>query len=45
MENGFKTGLGTVVILGLHCLPVWIYAMQNGLTEMYISNFLNVVGE
>jgi len=45
MANGFKTPLGTWVILGLHCLPVWIYAMQTGLTDVFISHYLSVIGK
>lgn len=30
MDKGFKTPLGTLTILGLHCLPPWLYAMKVG---------------
>ncbi|XP_021949151.1 uncharacterized protein LOC110846642 isoform X2 [Folsomia candida] len=43
MENGFKTPLGTWVILGLHCLPVWIFAMQHGLTDHFLSYATSVI--
>ncbi|XP_013380398.1 uncharacterized protein LOC106151603 [Lingula anatina] len=29
MEKNFKTFLGTVVILGVHILPVWLYGIQH----------------
>jgi hypothetical protein len=45
MENGFKTPLGTWVILGLHCLPVWIFAMQHGITDLFISYPTSLVGK
>ncbi|XP_071327959.1 CDP-diacylglycerol--serine O-phosphatidyltransferase [Trachinotus anak] len=28
MANGFRTPLGTWVVSGLHCLPLWLYGLQ-----------------
>ncbi|XP_070685816.1 uncharacterized protein [Pempheris klunzingeri] len=31
MANGFRTPLGTWVVSGLHCLPLWLYGCRWGL--------------
>ncbi|ODM97962.1 CDP-diacylglycerol--inositol 3-phosphatidyltransferase 1 [Orchesella cincta] len=41
MANGFKTWRGAWVIAGLHILPIWIYAMRNGITDLFLPNFIN----
>ncbi|XP_075891976.1 CDP-diacylglycerol--serine O-phosphatidyltransferase [Nelusetta ayraudi] len=30
MANGFRTPLGTLVVSGLHCLPLWLYVCRCG---------------
>ncbi|XP_033111587.1 uncharacterized protein LOC117112595 isoform X2 [Anneissia japonica] len=34
MEKNFKTPIGTFTILGLHILPVWLYAHYTGLLTL-----------
>ena len=41
MENGFKTTLGTLVISGLHVLPVWIYGNNHGVWTNFIPSIVN----
>ncbi|CAL8126322.1 unnamed protein product [Orchesella dallaii] len=43
MANGFKTWRGAWVIAGLHILPIWIYAMKSGITELFLPNFISYV--
>ncbi|CAK6970335.1 CDP-diacylglycerol--inositol 3-phosphatidyltransferase [Scomber scombrus] len=35
MANGFRTPLGTWVVSGLHCLPLWLYGYQRGLLSRW----------
>uniref|UniRef100_A0A3B4VIE3 CDP-diacylglycerol--inositol 3-phosphatidyltransferase n=1 Tax=Seriola dumerili TaxID=41447 RepID=A0A3B4VIE3_SERDU len=34
MTNGFRTPLGTWVVSGLHCLPLWLYGLQRDLLSL-----------
>jgi CDP-diacylglycerol--inositol 3-phosphatidyltransferase len=43
MANGFKTPTGTLTILGLHCLPMWIYAMQTDLLSPYLPYAISFI--
>lgn len=36
MANGFRTPLGTWVVSGLHCLPLWLYGYQTGLLSHWL---------
>ncbi|KAI3354665.1 hypothetical protein L3Q82_019162, partial [Scortum barcoo] len=36
MANGFRTPLGTWVVSGLHCLPLWLYGYQWGLLSHWL---------
>ncbi|KAM9359104.1 uncharacterized protein ABDE67_002251 [Symphorus nematophorus] len=36
MANGFRTPLGTWVVSGLHCLPLWLYGCQRGLPARWL---------
>ena len=44
MANGFKTGLGTLVIAGIHVLPVWIYGNNHGVWAYFIPSILSYLG-
>uniref|UniRef100_A0A3P9KGS8 CDP-diacylglycerol--inositol 3-phosphatidyltransferase n=1 Tax=Oryzias latipes TaxID=8090 RepID=A0A3P9KGS8_ORYLA len=46
MANGFYTPLGMWVVSGLHVLPVWLYAYQEGLLSAWIDLplWIQVVG-
>jgi len=43
MANGFKTPTGTLTILGLHVLPMWIYGMQTNYLEAYMSYAISLI--
>ncbi|KAM3615839.1 uncharacterized protein V6R79_008540 [Siganus canaliculatus] len=36
MANGFRTPLGTWVVSGLHCLPLWLYGCQRDLLAHWL---------
>ncbi|XP_040050511.1 uncharacterized protein LOC120829924 [Gasterosteus aculeatus] len=36
MANGFRTPLGTWVVSGLHCLPLWLYGAHRGLLTRWL---------
>ncbi|XP_042269639.1 CDP-diacylglycerol--glycerol-3-phosphate 3-phosphatidyltransferase isoform X1 [Thunnus maccoyii] len=46
MANGFRTPLGTWVVSGLHCLPLWLYGYQRGLLSswLYLPLWIQVLG-
>ncbi|KAL6115621.1 uncharacterized protein ACO6RY_00425 [Pungitius sinensis] len=46
MENGFRTPLGTWVVSGLHCLPLWLYGGQRGVLThwLYLPLWIQVLG-
>ncbi|KAG7479859.1 CDP-diacylglycerol-inositol 3-phosphatidyltransferase 1 [Solea senegalensis] len=37
MANGFRTVLGTLVVSGLHCLPLWLYVCEWDLLPLWIQ--------
>ncbi|XP_042343139.1 uncharacterized protein si:ch1073-145m9.1 isoform X2 [Plectropomus leopardus] len=37
MANGFRTPLGSWVVSGLHCLPLWLYGYQWDLLSHWLS--------
>ncbi|XP_073347014.1 uncharacterized protein [Pagrus major] len=46
MANGFRTPLGTWVVSGLHCLPLWLYGCQWGLLAhwLYLPSWIQTLG-
>ncbi|XP_030299274.1 uncharacterized protein LOC115597481 [Sparus aurata] len=46
MANGFRTPLGTWVVSGLHCLPLWLYGCQCGLLThwLYLPSWIQTLG-
>ena len=44
--SGFRTPLGTWVVSGLHCLPLWLYGYQQGLLSswLYLPLWIQVLG-
>lgn len=46
MVNGFQTPLGTWVVSGLHCLPLWLYGCQRGLLAhwLHLPLWIQTVG-
>ncbi|XP_054459846.1 uncharacterized protein si:ch1073-145m9.1 isoform X2 [Anoplopoma fimbria] len=46
MANGFRTPLGTWVVSGLHCFPLWLYGCQWGLLTdwLYLPPWIQAVG-
>uniref|UniRef100_A0A8C9Y1L5 Uncharacterized protein n=1 Tax=Sander lucioperca TaxID=283035 RepID=A0A8C9Y1L5_SANLU len=46
MANGFRTPLGTWVVSGLHCLPLWLYGYQWGLLShwLYLPPWIQALG-
>lgn len=40
MKNGFKTLYGYTAIIGLHCLPIWIYILQHCAQTVLSSYFM-----
>ncbi|XP_076590926.1 uncharacterized protein LOC143323147 [Chaetodon auriga] len=46
MANGFRTPLGTWVVSGLHCLPLWLYGCQWGLLAhwLYLPPWIQALG-
>ncbi|XP_059186700.1 uncharacterized protein si:ch1073-145m9.1 [Centropristis striata] len=46
MANGFRTPLGTWVVSGLHCLPLWLYGYQWGLLShwLYLPVWIQALG-
>ncbi|KAM8768529.1 uncharacterized protein AB9X84_022727 isoform 1-T1 [Acanthopagrus schlegelii] len=46
MANGFRTPLGTWVVSGLHCLPLWLYGCQWDLLTrwLYLPSWIQTLG-
>lgn len=44
MANGFRTPLGTWVVSGLHCLPLWLYGCQRGFLSQYLPPWIQALG-
>ncbi|XP_029922217.1 uncharacterized protein LOC115369686 [Myripristis murdjan] len=46
MANGFRTPLGTWVISGFHCLPLWLYGYQWGLLSrcLHLPPWIQALG-
>ncbi|XP_029302343.1 uncharacterized protein LOC115017789 [Cottoperca gobio] len=46
MTNGFRTALGTWVVSGLHCLPLWLFGYQRGLLShwLYLPPWIQALG-
>ncbi|XP_053278765.1 CDP-diacylglycerol--glycerol-3-phosphate 3-phosphatidyltransferase [Pleuronectes platessa] len=46
MANGFRTPLGTWVVSGLHCLPLWLYGYQWGFLShwLYLPLWIQALG-
>jgi hypothetical protein len=46
MKNGFKSKYGFMTIIGIHCLPIWLYILKNYslniLLQLIVLNLLLV---